>query len=224
MNVRPTALSPPLTDEAGDVDALWRVFAWIATGVVVLVIALVAWCVLRYRRRDDRLPRQVRHNTTFEILYTVTPLVVVVGLLAGTYATMRDLDRADDPDVVVDVTGFQWQWRFEYPASGVTVVGTTTSVPTLVLPSDSTVRFRVTSDDVIHSFWIPGFRYKRDAIPGQVQEFEAHVGSRTGTYDDGACAEYCGLDHATMRFAVRVVDRAGFDAWIASAGDEDGGT
>jgi cytochrome c oxidase subunit II len=215
MTAYVTTPGPPLTDEARDVERLWDVFVVLATGITLLVVVLVMWCVVRYRRRDDRLPRQVRHNVPLETTYVVVPLLIVIGLFVATYVTVRALERTDEPDLVVDVTGFQWQWRFDYPDHGVVVIGTERSEPELVLPSDSTVRFRLTSIDVIHSFWIPGFRYKRDLWPGKVQEFDVEIGSRTGTYD-GACAEFCGLDHASMRFAVRVVAPADFETWAAS--------
>jgi cytochrome c oxidase subunit 2 len=205
---------PALTDEAGDMDALWNVFVAIASFVVLLVAVLLVWCIVRYRRRDEQLPRQVRHHLPTEIVYTLTPLLIVVGLFAGTYVSVRAIERADEPDLVVDVTGFQWQWRFAYPDDGVVVTGTERAAPVLVLPSDSTVRFRLTSTDVIHSFWIPGFRYKRDMFPGAVQEFDVRIGSRTGTWADGVCAEFCGLDHTSMRFTVRVVEPPAFQTWI----------
>ena len=214
MSVTGAASPPALTDEAGDIDALWTVFVVIAVGVCVLVALLLVWCVVRYRRRDERLPRQVRHHTPTEVIYTVAPLLLVVGLVAGTLVTLRTVERADEPDLVVDVIGFQWQWRFEYPDHGAVVTGTEDEVPVLVLPARSVVRFRLTSIDVIHSFWIPGFRYKRDLWPGETQEFDVRVGERTGTWHDGVCAEFCGLDHASMRFTVQIVDEAAFTGWV----------
>jgi cytochrome c oxidase subunit II len=212
MNVRTPG--PPLTDEARDMDQLWDVFVAIAVAISVLVVVLVVWCVVRYRRRDERLPRQVHHNIAIEVTYTVVPLLIVVGLFVATFVSVRAIEAEEEPDLVVGVTGFQWQWRFDYPDDGVVVIGTERAAPQLVLPADSTVRFRLTAVDVIHSFWVPGFRYKRDLWPGEVQEFDVAVDDRTGTYD-GACAEFCGLDHASMRFTVRVVEQDEFERWIA---------
>lgn len=206
------SMPPVLTDEAADVDGLWDVFFAIAVGVFLLVAFLLVWCMLRYRRRDDRLPKQVRHHTVTELAYTITPFLIVVGLFAGTYTTVRAIERRDEPDLVVEVTGFQWQWRFTYPDQGVSITGAGEHEPELVLPADSTVRFELTSTDVIHSFWIPGFRYKLDVFPGQTTEFDVAIRDRTGTWADGACAEFCGLDHATMRFVVTIVDPDEFEA------------
>jgi cytochrome c oxidase subunit II len=207
---------PPLTSEAETVDRVWTLFMAGAGVVGLLVVALVAYCAIRFRRRDDEMPVQKRHNIPIEILYTSVPLAIVIVLFVVTAISVRDVDRvsATSPDVVVDVVGFQWQWQFTYPESGVTVVGSREQVPELVLPSASRVRFRVTSADVVHSFWIPGFRFKRDLIPGQVTEFDVDILEVTGSFANaGECAEYCGLDHAIMRFSLRILPQDQFDDW-----------
>lgn len=211
-----------LTDEAQTVDTVWWIFFWIAMAIGALVTVLVLYCVVRFRRRDAALPRQVHHNLPIEILYTTVPIVIVAGLSVVTLVSLADLERVDEPDLTVDVTAFQWQWRFEYPESGVVVSGAERADrPVLVLPSDSVVRFRLTSQDVIHSFWVPEFRFKRDMWPGEVQEFDVEMLDRTGEFPDaGACAEYCGLDHTTMRFSLHVVTPAEFDAWLTEQGGD----
>ena len=128
---------------------------------------------------------------------------------------------ADDPDLTVEVIGFQWQWQFDYPASGVSVTGTEDELPELVLPTGATVQFDLTSVDVIHSFWIPGFRFKRDVFPGQTQTFQVDVGETTGDWaDTGVCAEFCGLDHHKMRFSVRIVTPDEFASWQQERSEE----
>jgi cytochrome c oxidase subunit II len=211
-----------LTDEAQTFDTVWWIFFWIAMAIGALVSVLVVYCVIRFRRRDAALPRQVHHNLPIEVMYTVVPLLIVAGLSVVTLVSLADIERVDEPDLVVDVTAFQWQWRFEYPASGVVVSGAERADrPVLVLPSDSTVRFRLTAQDVIHSFWVPEFRFKLDMWPGEVQEFDVAVSDRTGDFPDaGACAEFCGLDHSTMRFSLRIVTPAEFDAWIVEQGGD----
>ena len=110
----------------------------------------------------------MHENLPLEIAYTVVPLLVVAGLFAVTFVSVEAIDEVDeDAELVVDVLGFQWQWQFAYPASDVSVVGTDDETPELVLPADTSVRFDLTSIDVIHSFWIPGFRFKRDMFPGR---------------------------------------------------------
>jgi cytochrome c oxidase subunit 2 len=210
-------LDPAVTDQADSADRVWDLFLGIGLGVLLLVAALMLWIIIRYRRRSDQLPRQKHYNIPMEVTYTVIPLLVVLALFAVTFVTVQAIEEPDsEPDVTVDVTAFQWQWEFHYPDSGVSVIGLGEEYPELVLPARSTVRFRLTSLDVIHSFWITAFRFKRDVIPGQPGEFVVDIGDDTGSYPNaGVCAEFCGLDHALMRFAVRILEPADFDAWLA---------
>ncbi len=211
-------LPPPLTEQAEDIDRVWDGFLIAGLAVGALVAVLVVLILLRFRRRGDTLPRQVRENIPFEVSYTIVPLLIVIGLFAVTFATVRAIDEDPesdaDVDLVVEVIGFQWQWQFIYPASGVVVTGTPDVVPELVLPASSTVRFDLRSVDVIHSFWIPGFRFKRDVFPAETQSFQVDVSDTTGTFDaGGVCAEFCGLDHHKMFFDLRIVTPDEFVEW-----------
>ncbi len=217
-----SALPPPLTEQAEDIERVWNVFlvgAAIASAFVAMLVVII---LVRFRRRGDRLPRQVRENIPFEIAYTIIPLLIVIGLFVITFVSVRAVDaeaESDDAvDLVVDVTAFRWQWRFEYPASGIVVEGTADGVPELVLPASSTVRFRMTSTDVIHSFWIPGFRYKRDLFPEAVSTVDVDITNRTGAWPrGGVCSEFCGLDHHKMYFDLRIVSPEEFERWVAEA-------
>ena len=183
------------------------------------MIGLIVFVVFRFRRRDDRLPDQRRENIPIEVTYTVVPLLIVGALFGITFFSVRSIDAEEpDPDLTVAVTGFQWQWQFDYPGTGVRVIGTDGVEPELVLPSGTKVQFDLTSVDVIHSFWIPGFRFKRDMFPGETQTFQVDVGDRTGSWpDSGVCAEFCGLDHHKMRFSVRIVTPDEFQSWLQEA-------
>jgi cytochrome c oxidase subunit 2 len=212
----PAQLAPPLTEQADRIENVWNGFL-IATFVVGgLVFALIAYVVIRYRRRSDRLPKQQRVNIPLEVTYMVIPLLIIGVLFAVSFTSVNFISEMhDDVDLTVEVTGFQWQWQFDYPGDHVTVIGTKQQEPELVLPAGQKVQFDVTSIDVIHSFWIPGFRFKRDMFPGQIQRFQVDVGERTGSWpDSGVCAEFCGLDHHAMRFSVRVVSPDEFTAWV----------
>lgn len=210
-------LDPPLTEQAEDVDRVWNGFLVAGLAVGALVAVLVVWVIVRYRRRSSELPPQRRELIPVEVTYTLVPLLIVAALFGVTFVSTEAIDEVDDAaDLTVQVTGFQWQWQFDYPGSGISVVGTETRRPELVLPAGVTVRFDLTSIDVIHSFWIPGFRYKRDVFPGQMQTFQVDVGDVTGEFPDtGVCAEFCGLDHTSMRFDVRIVTPEEFAAWEA---------
>ncbi len=157
-----------------------------------------------------------------EILYTVVPLILVGVLFTVSIRGTETVNAlAASPDLTIDVTGFQWQWRFDYQQEGVDVVGETEAPAEMVVPVGATVRINLTSTDVIHAFWLPEFLIKTDAIPHRVNEFDMTV-TKAGTYDSGRCAEYCGLNHDKMRFTVNAVSQSEFDDWVGrqtSAGD-----
>jgi cytochrome c oxidase subunit II len=213
--VRPAGLAPPLTEQAHEIDDVWAGFLIAAIVLGVIVVGLIVYVVIRYRRRGGGLPVQRREHIPLEVAYTVVPLLIVGVLFGVTFASVNAVDeKVPNPDVTVVVTGFQWQWQFDYPASGVRVTGSEAVRPELVLPAGRSVRFELTSLDVIHSFWIPGFRFKRDVFPGQTQTFDVDIGNLSGSWpDSGVCAEFCGLDHDKMRFSVRIVTPAEFTAW-----------
>jgi cytochrome c oxidase subunit 2 len=216
--VRPSdVLPPPITDQATDIDRIWDLFLYLGLAVVAFVAVLVLYVMVRFRRRDDRLPRQRHYNIPVEITYTVIPLITVFVLFAITVVSVNAIeDTSDDPDLVVEVTAFQWQWAFAYPDSGVQVVGGPgDDIPELVLPANSTVLFELESLDVVHSFWVTAFRFKRDVIPGSPSSFSVDINDQVGRYPNaGVCGEYCGLDHAFMLFEVVVLEPDEFDAWV----------
>lgn len=213
------------TNQTGRIIDLW-VGSWIAALFVgVLIWGLVIWCVVAYRRRRDEtgLPAQVRYNIPIEILYTIVPLMMV-GVLF--YYTARDqaaiADTSAKPDVTIGVVGKQWSWDFNYLDSNVYDTGVQTELdgtpqvedrmPTLWLPVDQRVEFRITSRDVVHSFWVPAFLYKLDAIPGITNTFQV-VPQREGTFA-GKCSELCGEFHSQMLFNVKVVSQGEYDQHV----------
>jgi len=155
---------------------------WIASTIAALVVGffvwgLIFWCIIRYRKRGDNLPVQTRFNMPLEILYTVTPVLIVAVLFYYTAIVQTDVDKlSKNPDQVVEVVAFKWQWQFNY-RDGIgekaqTVASTTGSadvIPLLVLPVGEKIRFEETSKDVIHSFWVPELLFKRDVFPGSVR-------------------------------------------------------
>jgi cytochrome c oxidase subunit II len=202
------------TRQGRAIFGLWQGSVIVALLVGGLVWGLIVFAVLRYRRRNDELPSQAQYFVKLEILYTVVPVIIVAVLFAFSYRTQNDVDAlSSNPAVTIDVKGFQWQWQFHYRDDDVTVTGLPDKVPTMVLPVDRTVRLVLTSPDVIHSFYVPGFLFKRDAIPGVTNRFDFDVRDK-GTYS-GRCAEFCGLDHAKMTFEVKAVSMADYRDWIA---------
>ncbi|WP_203453524.1 cytochrome c oxidase subunit II [Jiangella aurantiaca] len=205
------ALPEPATEEAPLIGDLW-VGAWIAAlAVGVLVWGLIIWAVIAYRRRGDELPKQTRFNIPIEFLYTLAPLFVIVPLFWHTIDNQDKItDIRTEPDLTVDVVGYQWSWTFNYVDEDVHEIGTINDRPTLYLPVGQMVRFNLGSPDVIHSFWIPEFYMKQDVFPGQPNAYQV-TPDREGTFE-GRCAEFCGPFHQSMRFNVEVVPEQEFDA------------
>jgi cytochrome c oxidase subunit 2 len=205
------------TVQGKSIANLYHLMFYIAIGVGGLVYGLIGWCILRYRRKSDQLPPQTRYHVPLEITYTIVPILIVIGIFVATYRTEVPIDRVTgDPPVTIDVTAFQWQWRFSYPQYGIQVVGTPSRPPTMVVPVGQTVQINLRAQDVIHAFFVPDFLFKRDAIPGKLNQFDFEVDT-PGTYD-GECAEFCGLDHADMVFYVMAVSPSQFRAWARSGG------
>jgi len=206
----------PVTEQASDIRSLYGTTLVIATIVFVIVEGLLIIISLRFRRKptDVDLPYQRHGSNPLEILWTVIPAITVTVLFwAAIVALNKQETLSPSPNVIVDVTGFQWQWTFAYPnQGGINFTGTGTTGPEMVLPTGENVRIRLQSKDVIHSFYVPLFNYKLDVIPGRINEFEVKV-DEAGTYG-GQCAEFCGIGHADMFFTVRAVARADFDAWV----------
>lgn len=185
----------------------------IAIAVFVLVTGTMLFAIARFRRHPGREPSHVSSHPKLEAVYGVAVAAVAVFLVVNSITSNGD--RLDTkPAVTVDVTAFQWCWKFQY-TGGPTVVGRCVGgdVPTAVVPVGEVVRFEVTSDDVIHAFWIPYLKYKTYAYPDHVNSFEARF-AKAGTYE-GRCAEFCGLYHSDMEFRIKAVPATDFSGWLA---------
>ncbi|WP_280714728.1 cytochrome c oxidase subunit II [Kitasatospora sp. MAP5-34] len=208
-------LPTPVTKEGPMVLQMWQ-GSWIAALVVgALMWGLIIWSVIFHRRSRSKveIPAQTRYNVPIEALYTAVPLVIVSVLF---YFVARDESRLTStsakPQHYVNVVGFQWSWAFNYentekpdPANTDAAydVGTPALPPTLYLPINESVEFRLTSRDVIHDFWPVNFLMKMDVVPGVVNKFQV-TPTAFGTFR-GKCAELCGVDHSRMLFNVKVV-------------------
>jgi cytochrome c oxidase subunit 2 len=193
----------------------WYVFIVAGAAVGAFVYGCIFWCLLAYRRREGRGPEQFDGNAPLEFLYVAIPLLLVVALFGVTFAIEKPIDHTGTATNRVAVTAFRWSWRFDY-GNGLITYGTPISPPTLYLPLGQTSEIDLRSADVTHSFWVPAFLFKRDAIPGMVNVFDLEP-RRTGTFV-GRCAQFCGLDHALMTFNVDVVPRDAYERYRASRG------
>jgi cytochrome c oxidase subunit 2 len=220
-------MAPGGTPQGREITRLWNIL-FVSGGIIFLLVeGLILWAVIRYRRRDDELPRQTHGNNLLEVTWTLIPLAIVIFLFVISWQGISRVDALSaHPDRVIQVEGFQWQWNFTYVGErlptrpgedpqSLTLEGTIARPPELVLPLGETVRFELQSNDVIHSFFVPGWNFKRDVVPGRRNSFEV-TADRAGTFR-GQCAEYCGLAHNDMHFTIRVVPEAEFRAWLAKA-------
>ena len=200
------------SDRAPYMGELW-INTWIAAGLVgLLVWALIGWSVIRYKSHSNQMPRQSRYNLPMEIMYTIAPFIIVGVLFYYTILAQNSILRRGptEPEVVIDVVGQKWSWTFNYksandPAVGQDVwnAGTINATPDLYLPVGKLVEFRLSSPDVIHSFWVPSFYGKLDVIPGRQNSFVL-TPTKEGDFR-GKCAELCGTYHSAMLFNVHIV-------------------
>ncbi|THG33440.1 aa3-type cytochrome oxidase subunit II [Naasia lichenicola] len=227
---------PAVTNHADLVSALW-VNSWIvllAVGVVTWVLIVAAAVIYRRRRGQTGLPVQLRYNMPIEVFYTVVPLILVLGFFAFTARDQATIEARDpNPDVTIEAYGKQWAWDFNYldedvystgiqgqpsedtVGSGAGVVQS--QLPLLVLPVNKSIEIQLKARDVIHSFWVVDFLYKKDMIPGKTN-FMTFTPTREGTYS-GKCAELCGDYHSLMLFTVKVVSEQEYEDYIQGLKD-----
>ena len=201
-------------------DLQWWVFA-LAGIVGVIVFAVVIFVVVKFRDRGQPIPEQSHGNALVEYAFIAMPAVLLAVIAIPTVGLVIDLNDTSDADCIVNVTGQQWWWEYDYPidADGEICgfVPTADAAPIvtsgqMIIPTDAKVVIRGTSRDVIHSFWVPKLNGKRDMVPGRVHTWNFQA-EQPGIYA-GQCAEFCGLSHANMRMEIVALDPADFQAWI----------
>jgi cytochrome c oxidase subunit 2 len=192
---------------AGQIDTLYDVLLICSVPVFVLVMTVAIYSVIKFRARpgDTRDGAPIHGHTTLEIVWVTIPFLMVTGLAIYGWIVLNDIGAKKPNELVVNVTGQQFIWNFDYPKQGV-------RSQELVLPKDRPVHFRIHAKDVVHSFWVPEFRLKSDAVPGLTTTVRL-TPTRVGHYQV-VCAELCGVGHATMRADVRVLPKAQFAAWV----------
>jgi cytochrome c oxidase subunit II len=231
-------LQPAATDVARATHALDNLVHYIAVGVAVFVVLLVIWVILRYNRGANSSPKRFTHNTPIEIAWTLIPVLILVFIGANSLPVLFKQQEIPEGDVVIKATGNQWYWSYEYVDNefgfdsfmlardeladhGYTddlyLLATDTAV---VVPTGKKVVVQVTGADVIHSWTIPAFGVKQDAVPGRLAELWFTVDpGKEGIYF-GQCSELCGKDHAFMPITVKAVSEADYEAWLKGAIEE----
>lgn len=201
--------------QAAMVDHLYIALLIVSGLLVVVLIALIAWFGIRYRAgsnasRENRISAKTGHR--LEIGWALVLLAIFLGLFTWAGKLYLDIYRTPDTDMTINVIGKQWMWKAQHPDG-------TREINTLHVPVGETVRLRITSQDVIHSFFVPAFRIKRDALPG-IYSYAWFRATKPGEYPL-FCAEYCGTDHSRMRGKVVVMQRDAYQNWLTRNGSED---
>ncbi|MGH2763475.1 MAG: cytochrome c oxidase subunit II [Thermoleophilaceae bacterium] len=193
---------------ASQIDTVYDVLLIASVPVFVLVMTIAIYSVVRFRARpgDTRDGAPIHGNTRLEVIWVTIPFLMVTALAVYAWVVLDDIEAKQPNELPVNVTARQFTWSFGYPGEEVRSTE-------LVLPEDRPVDFRITTEDVIHSFWVPEFRLKSDAVPGLTTRIRL-TPTRVGRYQV-VCAELCGIGHSTMRQTVRVVPPGEFDSWLA---------
>jgi cytochrome c oxidase subunit 2 len=196
-------------------DLQWPVF--LVAGVVgVIVMVVVAYAVIRFKDRGQPMPEQTHGKPALEIALTILPALILAGVGIPTVKTIFDLAEENDAECIVNVTGQQWWWEYDYPVQegcgGISAPIVTSGQ--LVIPADTNVLLRITSRDVIHSYWIPSLNGKKDAVPGRVHTLRMQA-DEPGIFA-GQCTEFCGLSHANMKMEAVALYPDDFATWVAN--------
>jgi len=197
--------------------SLWQ-GSWIAAGVVgVFTLILILWPAVFHRAKASKgeFPKQTQYNVPVEVAYTVIPFIIVAVLFYFTAVKQNEIvEKTTTYAHEITVDGFQWSWQFGYPEAGpkALVTGTPANPPTLVVPLGEKVRYTITSNDVVHGFWIPAFMIQMQNLPGVTNSLE-FTANKLGTYP-GRCNILCGRNHSQMLFTVKVVTPTEYKSYL----------
>jgi len=233
---RGIAFQPAATELARDLQWLDGMILVIITAITIFVTALMGYCIIRFNRRANPTPGTFTHNSPIEIAWTIVPIVILVFIGAFSLPILFKQQEIPKADITIKVTGYQWYWGYEYVdhefgfdsfmlakdeleengyAPEQYLLATDTAV---VVPIGKTIVMNLTGADVIHSWTIPAFGVKQDAVPGRIAQLW-FAAEKEGIYF-GQCSELCGKDHAYMPITVKVVSQDAYDAWLTGAIEE----
>lgn len=221
-----------VTDVSSEIYRLHMTIFWICVVIGLLVFGVMFYSLFRYRHSKGAKAAHFHENTLVEVLWTAIPVLILVGMAVPATATLKQMYDPSNAELDVMITGQQWRWRYEYMGENV-AFNSSLSTPRLqisgeeergdtylldvdnplVLPINRKVRFLMTSDDVIHSWWVPELAVKQDTVPGFINENWVRI-NEPGVYR-GQCAELCGMDHGFMPIVVHAMEEEAFDEWFA---------
>jgi len=215
---------------------LHMIILWICVVIGVIVFSAMFVSIVLHRKSRGHEPARFTHSTKAEITWTVIPVLILVAMAVPATRALIDMEVAPETEMTVKITGFQWRWRYEYVEDDLDFISSLDPTSNaarrlqsgtdpqtvenylldvdkpLVLPADTKIKFLITADDVIHSWWVPALGWKRDAIPGFVNEAWTEI-LEPGVYR-GQCAELCGKDHGFMPIVLDVLPKADYRAWV----------
>lgn len=227
-----------VTELSRRIHALHMLIFWICVLIAAAVFGAMIYSIVKFRRSQGAVPATFDHSTRAEIVWTIIPIAILIGMAIPAAATLVRIEDTRDSDLSIKVTGYQWRWHYEYLDRNVAFFSTIArdsdaarqldsgadprSIPNyllevdhpLVVPVGAKVRVLLTAGDVIHAWWVPAFGMKKDAIPGFVNELWFRA-DQIGIYR-GQCAELCGRDHAFMPVVVDVRSQEDYDSWLQS--------
>lgn len=229
-------MTPGVSSVSREVYGLHMLLLWICTAIGVLVFSAIIYSVIKFRRSKGAVAAQFHHNTTVEIVWTVIPMLILISIAVPATKVLVVMEDTSNSDLSIKVTGYQWRWGYEYLDEGISFISSLDRQSDLarqrnpvikprevenyllevdnpvVVPVGKKIRFLLTSNDVIHSWWVPALGWKRDAIPGYINELWTRI-EEPGIYR-GQCAELCGRDHAFMPIVVKAVPEDEYRAWV----------
>jgi cytochrome c oxidase subunit 2 len=225
-----------VTELSAETYEIHMIIFWWCVAIAVVVFGAMIYSLINHRKSKGAVPATFTHSMTAEVIWTTIPVIILLIMAVPSAELMIKLEDTRDPDLTVVITGYQWKWHYDYQGEDVSFYSSL-SRPSLaarrlgsgidpatvenylldvdnrlIVPKDAKVRVLLTSNDVVHSWWVPDLAIKKDAIPGFINEtwFKAEV---AGVYR-GQCAELCGMDHGYMPIVVEVVEPDAFQAWL----------
>ena len=228
----PLNLTRGVTETSNQVYDLHMLIFWICVVVCAGVFAVLIYSLLTHRKSKGAVPATFHESTTVEIIWTTIPFLVLVGMAVPATTTLLALEDTRDPDMSIQITGYQWKWKYDYLEEDISFFSSLATPREqiegdaeksenyllevdnpIVVPINKKIRFLVTSNDVIHSWWVPDLGWKQDAVPGFINDAWTEL-SEPGTYR-GKCAELCGKDHGFMPIVLVAKTEEDYQAWVA---------
>ncbi len=229
-------LTEGVTPISHRVYELHMAILYIVTAIGIGVFSVMGWSIFHHRKSKGAVAQQFHHNTTTEIIWTVVPILILVGMAVPATKTLIFMEQTGDAEMTIKVTGYQWKWKYDYLDEGISFFSTISQDSNdarqrgsgidpntvehyllnvdkpLVLPVETKIRILTTAADVIHAWWVPALGWKRDAIPGFINDNWTYI-EKPGVYR-GQCAELCGKDHAYMPIVLNAVSKEEYAAWV----------